>query len=113
VGLSSILRDRGIDLIDCSSGGLVPGVPIPLGSGYQVAFAERIRREAHVRTGAVGMINTPDQADTILRTGQADLIIMARALLRDPYWALHAAPVVHAHVSDVPPQYERAYPAKK
>lgn len=112
VRLSSILRDRGADLIDCSSGGLVPGVPIPVGSGYQVAFAERIRREAEVRTGAVGMINTPDQADTILRTGQADLIIMARALLRDPYWALHAAPVVHAS-ADVPQQYERAYSTKK
>jgi 2,4-dienoyl-CoA reductase-like NADH-dependent reductase (Old Yellow Enzyme family) len=58
------------------------------------------------------MITTPEQADTILRTGQADLVIMARALLRDPYWALHAAPVVHAS-ADVPPQYERAYPAKK
>ena len=112
VKLSAILREHDVDLIDCSSGGLVPGVPIPVGSGYQVAFAERIRREAKIRTGAVGMINTPEQADTIVRTGQADLIIMARALLRDPYWALHAAPVLHAE-SDVPSQYERAYPPKK
>jgi 2,4-dienoyl-CoA reductase-like NADH-dependent reductase (Old Yellow Enzyme family) len=112
VRLSAILRDRGVDLIDCSSGGLVPGVPIPVGSGYQVAFAERIRREAKVRTGAVGMINAPEQADTIVRTGQADIIIMARALLRDPYWALHAAPVLHQH-ADLPPQYERAFPPQK
>jgi 2,4-dienoyl-CoA reductase-like NADH-dependent reductase (Old Yellow Enzyme family) len=112
VRLAAVLHERGVDLIDCSSGGLVPGVPYPVGSGYQVAFAERIRREARVRTGAVGMINTPDQADTIVRTGQADLIIMARALLRDPYWALHAAPELHVK-SDVPPQYERAYPPKR
>jgi 2,4-dienoyl-CoA reductase-like NADH-dependent reductase (Old Yellow Enzyme family) len=112
VRLASLLRERGVDLLDCSSGGAVPGVVIPVGPGYQVQFAERIRREAHIRTGTVGMITTPEQAETILRTGQADLVIMARAMLQDPYWALHAAAAVHAD-ADVPPQYERAYPARK
>src|SRR6266852_6244148 len=74
-----------------SSGGNVPHAKIPVGPGYQVAFAERIRREAEIRTGAVGMITSPVQAEHIIRTEQADAVIMAREFLRDPYWPLRAA----------------------
>ena len=70
-------------------------------------FAERIRRDAGILTGAVGMITSAEQADTILRTGQADVVFLAREFLRDPYWALHAAPKLHAKVS-APVQYARA-----
>jgi 2,4-dienoyl-CoA reductase-like NADH-dependent reductase (Old Yellow Enzyme family) len=77
--------------VDVSSGGLVPGVKIPIGPGYQTHFSEQIRRQTGVLTGAVGMITEPAQADHILRTGQADLVLLAREFLRDPYWALHAA----------------------
>jgi 2,4-dienoyl-CoA reductase-like NADH-dependent reductase (Old Yellow Enzyme family) len=108
VALAGLLREDGVDLIACSSGGNAPNVKIPAGPGYQTAFAERIRREAEIATGAIGMITTAEQAETILRTGQADVIVMARELLRDPYWALHAAPRVHAK-APVPPQYLRAY----
>ena len=107
VRLVRVLRDEGVDLVDCSSGGIVPGVRIPLGSGYQVGFAERVRREGGIATGAVGMITTPEQADTIVRSGQADVVLLARELLRDPHWPLRAA---HALGRDIawPPQYERA-----
>lgn len=85
------LRQRHIDLIDCSSAALVPGVKIPLAPGYQVPFAARIRQDAHIATGAVGLITTPTQAEEILASGKADAILLARELLRDPYWPLHAA----------------------
>jgi len=91
VKLAGELKRMGVDLIDCSSGGNVPHAQIPVGPGYQVAFAERIRREAEIMTGAVGMITSPVQAEHIIRTGQADAVIMAREFLRDPYWALRAA----------------------
>jgi 2,4-dienoyl-CoA reductase-like NADH-dependent reductase (Old Yellow Enzyme family) len=91
IDLSRRLKPLGVDLVDCSSGGLVPGVKIFLGPGYQVPFAERIRRKAEIMTGAVGMITAAAQADTIIRTGQADMVLLARQLLRDPYWPLHAA----------------------
>ena len=80
-----------MDLIDCSSGGLAPQQKIPLGPGYQVPFAARIRQEAELPTAAVGMITTPQQADEIVRTGKADLVLLAREFLRDPYFPLHAA----------------------
>ena len=80
-----------MDLIDCSSGGAAPHARIPVGAGYQVPFAERIRREADIPTAAVGMITAPAQADEIIRNGRADLVFLARELLRDPYWPLHAA----------------------
>jgi 2,4-dienoyl-CoA reductase-like NADH-dependent reductase (Old Yellow Enzyme family) len=98
---------EGVDLIDCSSGGLVPGARIPMGPGFQTEFAHRIRREAGVKTGAVGMIRSGMQADHILRTGQADAVIVARQFLRDPYWALTAARELGVQVR-WPPQYERA-----
>ncbi|MFN2549270.1 MAG: NADH:flavin oxidoreductase/NADH oxidase [Myxococcales bacterium] len=107
VGLAKRLAEEGVDLIDCSSGGLVPGAKVPIGPGYQTPFAERIRREASVRTGAVGLIRSPEQAEHILRTGQADVVILARQLLRDPYWPLAAARVLGVQVP-WPVQYERA-----
>ena len=107
VELSRRLGPLGVDLIDCSSGGLVPGVKVPVGPGYQTPFAERIRREARMRTGAVGLIRAPEQAEHILRTGQADVVILARQLLRDPYWPLAAARQLGVQVP-WPVQYERA-----
>jgi 2,4-dienoyl-CoA reductase-like NADH-dependent reductase (Old Yellow Enzyme family) len=107
VELAKRLAREGVDLIDCSSGGLVPGAKVPIGPGYQTPFAERIRREAAVKTGAVGLIRSPEQAEHILRTGQADAVILARQLLRDPYWPLTAAKVLGVQVA-WPVQYERA-----
>ena len=107
VALARQLAERGVDLVDCSSGGLVGGVHIPLGPGYQVAFAERVRREAGVATGAVGLITTPEQADAVVREERADLVLLARQLLRDPHWPLRAARALGVPVS-WPVQYERA-----
>ncbi len=107
VELSRRLAREGVDLIDCSSGGLLPGVKVPVGPGYQTGFAERIRREAAVKTGAVGMIRGADQADHIVRSGQADAVLLARQLLRDPYWPLKAARHLGVQVR-WPVQYERA-----
>lgn len=112
VRLSALLREKGVDLIDCSSGGMVPQAHIPTDPGYQVPFAERIRRETGILTGAVGLITEPQQADAIIRSGQADIVLLARALLRDPYWPLHAAQALGAEV--VPPvQYGRAFTKPK
>ena len=92
-----------------SSGGNVAKATIPIGPGYQVPAAERIRREAGMATGAVGLITDARQADTIVARGQADIVLLARQLLRDPYWPLHAA-VELGHAMDWPPQYLRAAP---
>jgi 2,4-dienoyl-CoA reductase-like NADH-dependent reductase (Old Yellow Enzyme family) len=110
VALARQLKTLGVDLIDCSSGGAVPGTKIPVGAGYQVPFAERIRQEAGIGAGAVGMITTAEQADQIIRTGQADLVFLARELLRDPYFPLHAALRLKQKL-DVAEQYRRAFPA--
>jgi 2,4-dienoyl-CoA reductase-like NADH-dependent reductase (Old Yellow Enzyme family) len=107
VAFSKLLKTEGIDLVDCSSGGNDPRQQIPVGAGYQVAFAERIRREAAISTGAVGMITAAEQADQIIRTGQADVVLLARELLRDPYWPLRAAETLHKPGA-WPVQYERA-----
>jgi 2,4-dienoyl-CoA reductase-like NADH-dependent reductase (Old Yellow Enzyme family) len=107
VALARLLKPRGVDLIDVSSGGLVPAVKIPAGPGYQVPFAQRIRHEAGIPTGAVGMITGAAQAEQILRTGQADMVFLAREFLRDPYWPLHAAQELH-DLTSWPPQYLRA-----
>ena len=109
VQLARKLRGRGVDLIDCSSGGNVPVAEIPLGPGYQVPFAERIRREAEMPTGAVGLITSPQQADEIIRNGQADCVLLARELLRDPYWPFRAAREL-GHAMPWPAQYLRAAP---
>jgi 2,4-dienoyl-CoA reductase-like NADH-dependent reductase (Old Yellow Enzyme family) len=107
IAFARILKAEGIDLLDCSSGGNDPRQQIPVGPGYQVAFAERIRREAGIPTAAVGMITAPEQSDQIIRTGQADVVSLAREMLRDPYWPLHAAEVLHKSAV-WPVQYERA-----
>ena len=109
VELSRILGSRGVDLIDVSSGGSVPGARIPVGPGYQVPFAERIRREADIATGAVGMITDAHQAQEIVAAGSADIVLLAREMLRDPYWPLHAAQTLRVDVP-WPEQYERAKP---
>jgi 2,4-dienoyl-CoA reductase-like NADH-dependent reductase (Old Yellow Enzyme family) len=107
VEFACLVKAEGIDLLDVSSGGNDPRQQIPLGPGYQVAFADRIRRETGLSTGAVGMITDPAQADQIIRTGQADVILLARELLREPYWPLRAADELH-HPASWPVQYERA-----
>lgn len=109
VELARELRKLGVDLIDCSSGGNVAHAKISVGPGYQAAFAERIRRESGVMTGAVGMITEPVQADHIIRTGQADLVLLAREMLRDPYFPLRAARELRQAAS-WPVQYLRAAP---
>jgi 2,4-dienoyl-CoA reductase-like NADH-dependent reductase (Old Yellow Enzyme family) len=108
VELSRLLRDEGVDLIDCSSGGNLPKAAIPLGPGYQVPFAEAVRRGAGVATATVGMITAAAQADEIVRNGRADVVLLARQLLRDPYWPLHAARELGLPALP-PPQYGRAF----
>ncbi|GAM08259.1 NADPH dehydrogenase [Geobacter sp. OR-1] len=110
VELARQLLALGVDLIDCSSGGSDPHARIPLGPGYQTRFAEQIRRETGVKTGAVGLITAPAQADHIVRSGQADLVLLARELLRDPYWPLRAAREL-GQLTPWPAQYVRAAPA--
>lgn len=107
VALAQVLHPLGVDLIDCSSGGNSSGVKIPVAPGYQVPFAEQIRREAGVATGAVGMITEPHQADGIIRAEQADVVFLARQFLRDPYWPLIAARALGREIK-WPVQYERA-----
>ncbi len=109
IQFARLVKAEGIDLLDVSSGGNDPRQQIPLGPGYQVAFADRIRRETSLPTGAVGMITDPAQADQIIRTGQADVVLLARELLREPYWPLRAADHLHQPAS-WPVQYERAAP---
>jgi 2,4-dienoyl-CoA reductase-like NADH-dependent reductase (Old Yellow Enzyme family) len=109
VELARSLRPLGVDLVDCSSGGNVADAKIPIGPGYQVQFAERIRRDAGVLTGAVGMITEAHQADEIIRKGQAEIVLLAREMLRDPYWPLHAAAELGKPIS-WPAQYLRAAP---
>jgi len=107
IELSKLLATEGVDLVDCSSGGLVPNARVPVGPGYQVPFAEAIRHAAGIPTAAVGMITEPRQAEEILQAGKADAIVMARAFLRDPYWPLHAARELGVNV-DWPVPYGRA-----
>ncbi|MGA3103412.1 MAG: NADPH dehydrogenase NamA [Terriglobales bacterium] len=109
VELARQLKELGVDLMDCSSGGNVPRAQIPVGPGYQTAFADQIRREANILTGAVGMITSPIQAEQIVTTGQADAVIIAREFLRDPYWPLRAARELGQPIS-WPVQYLRAAP---
>ncbi len=109
VELGRLLRGRGVDLIDVSSGGMVPQAQIPMAPGYQVPFAARIRAEAGIATGAVGLITEPTQANAIIEQGQADLVFLAREMLRDPYWPVHAAAALSEPAS-WPQQYLRAAP---
>jgi 2,4-dienoyl-CoA reductase-like NADH-dependent reductase (Old Yellow Enzyme family) len=104
VVFSRELKRAGADLVDCSSGGAVPEQKVPFGPGYQVPFAERVRREAAIPTAAVGMITEPGQAEAILSDGRADLVMLGRELLRDPYWPLRASADL-GHPMDWPRQY--------
>ncbi|OLR90866.1 NADH:flavin oxidoreductase/NADH oxidase [Actinokineospora bangkokensis] len=108
VEVARVLRDAGADLVDASSGGNTPNAKIEVGPGYQVPFAAAIRAKADVPTGAVGMITDPHQAEAVLTDGSADLVLLARELLRDPYWPLRAAAAL-GDPAPVPPQYERAF----
>lgn len=109
VELARALRVRGVDIVDVSSGGMVPDAKVPVAPGYQVPFAARIRSEAGIPTIAVGMITEPGQANSIIESSQADLVLLAREMLRDPYWPLHAA-VALSEPSAWPQQYLRAAP---
>ena len=109
IQLAAMLKTRGVDLIDCSTGGNVPKAPIPVGPGYQVQFAERIREEVGMMTGAVGLITTAAEAEAIVANGQADLVLLAREFLREPYFPLLAAQELGVDVP-WPAQYERAKP---
>ncbi|TCZ64510.1 NADH:flavin oxidoreductase/NADH oxidase [Roseicella aquatilis] len=112
VELSRRLKVLGVDMIDVSSGGLHPAQKIPVGPGYQVPGAEAVRRGADLPVAAVGMITEPEQAQAILAEGRADLVLLARALLRDPYWPLHAAARLgRLDAVQAPPQYERGWMA--
>lgn len=107
VALAGKLKEQGVHLIDCSSGGNVPHVKIPAGPGYQVDFAREIKRQTGILTGAVGLITTAEQAEQILQEGSADLILLAREMLRDPYFPLHAASQLQQDM-EWPVQYQRA-----
>ena len=109
VELSRQLKPLGVDLIDVSSGGMVPTAVMPVGPGFQTGFAERIRREAAIPTAAVGLITAPAQADHIVRSGQADLVMIGREALRNPYWPLQAAQALGSP-GVWPRQYLRAAP---
>ena len=108
VELARHLRPLGVDLVDCSSGGVVPYAKVQVASGYQVPFAERVRRESGVLTGAVGLITEPAQAEAIVQRQQADIVLLAREFLRDPYWPLHAAKLLGLQ-PEPPKQYGRAF----
>ena len=108
VWLARELKEAGADFLDCSSGGIVPGVKIPVGAGYQTELAAAVKRDGSLLSGAVGMITEPTQADTIIRSGQADAVLLAREFLRNPYWPQHAARALRQPIP-VPPQYERAW----
>lgn len=110
VELCRLLKGQGVDLVDVSSGGLVPTAQIPAGPGFQTGFAARVRREAGLASAAVGLITSPAQADHIVRTGQADLVLLGREILRNPYWPLAAAKTL-GQPATWPNQYLRAAPA--
>jgi len=109
VELARRLREHGADLVDVSSGGQVPNAKIPVGPGFQVPFAARIRKEAGIPTAAVGMITQPQQANDIVANGEADMVLLAREMLRDPYWPMHAAAAL-GETGSWPVQYLRAAP---
>ena len=110
VALCRTLKEMGVDLIDVSTAGLLPTAKIPAGPGFQTEFAARVRREAGIPTAAVGLITSPAQADHIVRSGQADMVLLGREMLRDPYWPLHAAQAL-GQAASWPQQYLRAAPA--
>jgi 2,4-dienoyl-CoA reductase-like NADH-dependent reductase (Old Yellow Enzyme family) len=108
IALAKMLQAEGVDLIDCSSGGIVPDAKIEVKPGYQVPFAEKVRHGAQIKTAAVGFITDPKQADDIIRHGRADLVLLARQMLVDPYWPAHAAKALGQKITP-PNQYLRAW----
>lgn len=108
IALALRLKDEGVDLIDCSSAGIAPQQAVPVGAGYQVPLSEAVRRGAQIPTASVGLITAPVQADEIIRNGRADVVLVGRELLRNPYWPLHAA-LSLKQAADVPSQYLRAF----
>ena len=106
VEVARTLQERGVDLLDCSSGGVVPA-PVPVGPGYQVPFAHRIKRDTGIPTAAVGIITSPEMADEIIRNTRADVVVLGRELLRQPYWPLEAASALGVDL-EWPLQYRRA-----
>jgi len=108
VALSKELAARGVDLIDASSGAILPGVSIPVAPGYQVPFAEEIRKRAGIMTSAVGLITEPKQAEEIVASGKADMVMLAREMLREPYWAIKAQAALGAE-PQWPTQYGFAF----
>ncbi len=108
VELAKRLKGEGVDLVDCSSGGIAMGIKVPVGAGYQVPLAEQVRHGAHIATAAVGLITDATHADEIISNGRADMVFLARELLRDPQWVLRAAHKLHQPIP-YPPQYHRAY----
>ena len=109
VELCRVLKELGVDLADVSSAGLLPAAKIPAGPGFQTGFAARVRREAGIKTAAVGLITSPAQADHIIRSGQADMVLLGREILRNPYWPLYAAQTL-GQATVWPLQYLRAAP---
>jgi 2,4-dienoyl-CoA reductase-like NADH-dependent reductase (Old Yellow Enzyme family) len=110
VELARMLKGLGADLVDCSSGGNVASARVPVGPGYQVGFAEEVRRQAGLPTAAVGMITEPAQAEAVVAEGKADLVLLARELLRDPHFPLRAARAL-GQAGSWPKQYQRALQA--
>jgi 2,4-dienoyl-CoA reductase-like NADH-dependent reductase (Old Yellow Enzyme family) len=108
VQLAKWLKEAGVDLIDCSSGGNIPNAKIPTAPGYQIPFSERIKNEAKILTGGVGLITQAEQAEEIIKTEKADIVLLAREMLRDPNFALHAAKKLNVYLEDFPKQYLRA-----
>lgn len=109
IALARAIAPLGVDLMDCSSGAIIPNVKIPVGPMYQTPLAEAVKKESGMKTGAVGMINTAEEAESIIASGKADLVLMAREMLRDPYFPLHAAGKLGVNLK-WPDQYERAKP---
>jgi 2,4-dienoyl-CoA reductase-like NADH-dependent reductase (Old Yellow Enzyme family) len=108
IELARCLKGEGVDLIDCSSGGNAAHAQVPLGPGYQVPISEAIRQGANILTASVGLVTMPTHADEIIRNGRADVVLLGREMLRDPYWALHAAQALKQPLP-TPPQYLRAF----
>lgn len=113
VRLSATLKNEGVDFIDCSSGAILPDIKIPTGPHYQVPFARDIRAKAAIPTAAVGMITEATAANEVIETGEADMVFLARALLHDPYWPLHAAETLKASADILPAQYTRGFDTRK
>jgi 2,4-dienoyl-CoA reductase-like NADH-dependent reductase (Old Yellow Enzyme family) len=108
IQLAQILKNEGVDVIDCSSGGNIPGVKIPLVPGYQVPLSDEIRKNSGIKTATVGLITDPEHANEIIQEGAADFVLLGRELLRNPFWSIDAARKL-GHPSPIPPQYLRAY----